>query len=308
VDPIKTQQYSLFGKEKSQLLVKYKDERLISNLKDRTKNKLGLSKIETVSRFRTQKIELLDVGEDSDIWSIINELKKDSNIEYVQPNFRLSTYAVESESNIEWIIDETGIPLDKFDDLGNEIIVGTDIQIQKAWEWTKGSEEVIVGILDEGISISHKDLAGNVFINKREIPDNQIDDDGNGYIDDISGWDFINEDNNVEDLAFSIIAEIKEGNRNRREELPGILSRAVEGCLLWQKEELNMPYEVKTATERYREEMDTFSSFIEECCIVEEGRKVSNRSIRYAYETWCRENGDYPLGQKLFILREVLVK
>ena len=85
-----------------------------------------------------------------------------------------------------------------------------------------------------------------------------------------------------------------------REELPGILSWAVEGCLLWQKEGLNMPDEVKTATEGYREEMDTFSSFIEECCIVEEGRKVSNRSIRYAYETWCRENGDYPLGQKLF--------
>jgi len=63
---------------------------------------------------------------------------------------------------------------------------------------------------------------------------------------------------------------------------------------------LNMPDEVKEATDGYRQEMDTFSSFIEECCIVEEGRKVSNRSIRYAYETWCRENGDYPLGQKLF--------
>jgi len=75
---------------------------------------------------------------------------------------------------------------------------------------------------------------------------------------------------------------------------------AVEGCFLWQKEGLEMPDEVKEATEGYREEMDTFSSFIEECCIVEEGRKVSNRSIRYAYETWCRENGDYPLGQKLF--------
>jgi len=78
------------------------------------------------------------------------------------------------------------------------------------------------------------------------------------------------------------------------------LSWAVEGCFLWQKEGLEMPDEVKEATEGYREEMDTFSSFIEECCIVEEGRKVSNRSIRYAYETWCRENGDYPLGQKLF--------
>ena len=85
-----------------------------------------------------------------------------------------------------------------------------------------------------------------------------------------------------------------------REELPGILSWAVEGCLLWQKEGLDMPDEVKIATEGYREDMDTFSIFIEECCILEEGRKVSNRGIRYAYETWCRENGDYPLGQKLF--------
>lgn len=85
-----------------------------------------------------------------------------------------------------------------------------------------------------------------------------------------------------------------------REELPGILAWAVEGCLLWQKEGLVMPDEVKEATEGYREDMDTFSTFIEECCIVEEDKKVSNRGIRYAYETWCRENGDYPLGQKLF--------
>lgn len=85
-----------------------------------------------------------------------------------------------------------------------------------------------------------------------------------------------------------------------REELPGILAWAVEGCLLWQKEGLKMPDEVKIATEGYREDMDTFSTFIEECCIVEEGKKVSNRGIRYTYETWCRENGDYPLGQKLF--------
>ena len=85
-----------------------------------------------------------------------------------------------------------------------------------------------------------------------------------------------------------------------REELPGILAWAVEGCLLWQKEGLVMPDEVKEATEGYREDMDTFSTFIEECCIVEESKKVSNRGIRYAYEMWCRENGDYPLGQKLF--------
>lgn len=85
-----------------------------------------------------------------------------------------------------------------------------------------------------------------------------------------------------------------------RAELAGILSWAVEGCLLWQKEGLEMPDEVRAATQGYREDMDTFSTFIEECCIVESRRKVSNRELRSAYETWCRENGEYPLGQKLF--------
>lgn len=59
--------------------------------------------------------------------------------------------------------------------------------------------EVIVADIDTGIDITHPDLAANIWVNEDEIPDNGIDDDGNGYIDDVNGWDFYNDDNTVYD-------------------------------------------------------------------------------------------------------------
>lgn len=67
------------------------------------------------------------------------------------------------------------------------------ISSQKAYEFLKDkpSETVIVAVIDNGAEITHKDLADNIWINKDEIPDNGIDDDKNGYIDDIHGWNFL---------------------------------------------------------------------------------------------------------------------
>lgn len=62
--------------------------------------------------------------------------------------------------------------------------------IPSAWNLTTGSPVVVVGIVDSGMLLNHPDLAENIFINEAEIPDNGIDDDGNGYIDDYMGWDF----------------------------------------------------------------------------------------------------------------------
>tara|TARA_Y100000780_G_scaffold232594_1_gene268449 strand:- start:117873 stop:119657 length:1785 start_codon:yes stop_codon:yes gene_type:complete len=52
-------------------------------------------------------------------------------------------------------------------------------------------EEVIVAVIDSGVDVNHEDLQGKVWINEDEIPNNNIDDDNNGYIDDVYGWNFI---------------------------------------------------------------------------------------------------------------------
>lgn len=65
------------------------------------------------------------------------------------------------------------------------------IQVFAAWNETKGSEDVIVVIIDSGVDRTHEDLVDNMWINQNEIPENGIDDDGNGYVDDDHGLNLI---------------------------------------------------------------------------------------------------------------------
>lgn len=64
------------------------------------------------------------------------------------------------------------------------------INAKLAWDITKGDTNVVIGIIDTGVDWNHPDLSANIWHNKNEIPDNGIDDDNNGYIDDYIGWDF----------------------------------------------------------------------------------------------------------------------
>ncbi len=70
-----------------------------------------------------------------------------------------------------------------------------------AWTTTKGRSDVIVAVIDTGIDITHPDLAGNIWRNPGEIAGNGIDDDRNGFVDDVHGWDFRNGDASVFDAS-----------------------------------------------------------------------------------------------------------
>ncbi len=65
------------------------------------------------------------------------------------------------------------------------------IKVPLAWDITKGSPDILIAIIDTGVDWMHEDLAANIWINPGEIPGNNIDDDNNGYKDDVRGWDFV---------------------------------------------------------------------------------------------------------------------
>lgn len=75
----------------------------------------------------------------------------------------------------------------------DKIADGGHVNLQRAWKKTAGSNAVIVAIIDEGVNPKHEDLKDAMWINKGEIPGNGIDDDNNGFIDDIYGWNFGND-------------------------------------------------------------------------------------------------------------------
>ena len=70
---------------------------------------------------------------------------------------------------------------------------GQGMYTEKAYNYLKKkkSQTVIVGVIDSGVDIEHEDLKGQIWVNEDEIPNNGIDDDNNGYIDDVHGWNFL---------------------------------------------------------------------------------------------------------------------
>ena len=86
-------------------------------------------------------------------------------------------------------------------------------------------------------------------------------------------------------------------------ELPGILAWAVRGCLEWQRRGLKPPASVTGATAAYRSEMDTFSGFIDERCVVDRNASAAAGELYREYKAWSDANGEKPLSQRWFGLR-----
>lgn len=105
-------------------------------------------------------------------------------------------------------------------------------------------------------------------------------------------------------IPFNVVVPPEEQDRELPEklkaELPGILAWIIRGCLEWQREGLEAPAEVKSATAQYQAEMDALADFLSECCTQEPDVTVPAKDLFAAYKSWCDENGEHPMTQKKF--------
>ncbi len=144
-------------------------------------------------RFRLDAdLRLIQLPEGSDVLAAAERYSGQAEVVYAEPNhiYRIGLIPDDTRFGELWGMHNTGQSGGAFD---------FDIDAPEAWDEHTDSPAVVIGSIDTGIDEDHEDLAENMWTNPGEIPGNGTDDDGNGFVDDVNGWDFVNNDNNPND-------------------------------------------------------------------------------------------------------------
>lgn len=154
---------------------------------------------EIISGRGLDRVFVLKFDPSADLESIIDRLKSRGDVEYAEPNYLIKpgTFTPNDPSFAhQWSLLNQGQVVGGF--------VGTpnaDIKAYVAWETTTGSPDVIVAVSDTGVDTTHPDLAANIYTNPGEISGNGIDDDNNGFVDDVHGYSVVDSSSNVNDVV-----------------------------------------------------------------------------------------------------------
>jgi subtilisin family serine protease len=169
---------------------------------------IGVTKVTTASQFG---IDIWDIPA-GNVEETISAYENDPRIEYIEPDYIISLEDVEKTSptqeNSATITPQTTTPNDpsypQLWGLNNTGQSGgtpdADIDAPEAWDIQTGNPNTVIGVIDTGVDYNHPDLVGNIWTNPGEIAGDGIDNDSNGYIDDIRGWDFAYNDNDPMDV------------------------------------------------------------------------------------------------------------
>jgi subtilisin family serine protease len=136
--------------------------------------------------------KLITLKRDKDLVAVIDSIQKSTFVEYAEPNYLVSQQDVSNDPSVVdgnlWGMSD---PTTSNGSTGG-------INATSAWaNGYTGSNKTYVAVLDTGVDYTHPDLADNMWTNQEEIPGNGIDDDANGFVDDIHGWDFLSNTGDV---------------------------------------------------------------------------------------------------------------
>ena len=130
--------------------------------------------------YEVVRLDLRDISSKG-LVKAINTLHSMGSIVFAEPNFEMNAIAIPNDPKWPslWGMEKISVPV--------------------AWDTWKGDNNSVVAVLDTGIDYKHEDLKNNMWINSKEVPANNIDDDQNGYVDDVMGWNFFADNNNPMD-------------------------------------------------------------------------------------------------------------
>jgi len=178
---------------KGQILVKFKPSAphgLINNIH-------AAERATKVTEFAFANLHLVRLKQGQSVKSAVQNYSQNPNVIYAEPDYIYSIDSVtpnDPQYNKLWGLHNSGQTVN-----GSGGINDADMDVPEAWDMTTGSSSVVVGVLDSGVAWNHEDLATNIWSNNNETV-NGTDSDSNGKVDDIRGWDFIDNDNDPYDL------------------------------------------------------------------------------------------------------------
>ena len=169
-----------------ELLVKFRENATTQSTAS-IHSQQGVAVLSRIDRIGVEHVRLAPGG---NMATALQAYRDNPDVEYAEPNYIMTLDATPNDPSYGqlWGLHNIGQGGGSSD---------ADIDAPEAWDRTTGTD-VLVAIIDSGVDWTHPDLDDNIWTNTAEVV-NGLDDDGNGYVDDVMGWDFINRDNNPMD-------------------------------------------------------------------------------------------------------------
>jgi len=177
--------------KEGELLVKFKSD-IVTASSQKVHKAVGSSVVKTYKL--VPNLELVTLPKGVSVQGAIQNYMTDPNVEYAEPNYALCASTVPNDTYFrnQWALHNDGTYAGG--------TAGADIKAPSAWDITTGSSSIVIAVLDTGIDYTHEDLSNNIWQNPGESNCfNGLDDDGNGFIDDCKGWNFVNDSNDPMD-------------------------------------------------------------------------------------------------------------